>query len=33
MSKKQVTFADIAEYTIFQRLQYQDTSIILILLP
>ena len=32
MSKKQVTFADIAEYTNFS-LQYQDTSIILILLP
>ena len=31
--KKQVTFADIAEYTNFSKLQYQDTSIILILLP
>ena len=31
--KKQVTFADIANTPIFQKLQYQDTSIILILLP
>ena len=30
MSKKQVTFADIAAYTHFSKLQYQDISIILI---
>ena len=32
MAKKQVTFADIAEYTHFSKLQYHGISIIPILL-